>query len=313
MAVISVQQEIVQADLALEHVMNVVAGAAARLTNADAAVVELQEGEEMVYRAGSGRATDHIGLRLHAANSLSGLCVRLNETLRADDTEDDGRVDREACRRVGARSMLVTPLRHRDAALGVLKVYSSRAHAFDEASAEVLRMLVGIIAASMHRAREHEGLTRRALYDTLTGLANRELLEAKVAEKVRAGKPFALVFLDLNGFKKVNDECGHAAGDEVLQIVAQRILSSIRTFDIAARLGGDEFVVLLDGLDKRPIARSALQRILNHVNEPIAYAGETLSVSTSSGLALFPDDAPTADSLLRLADSRMYSEKRGTV
>lgn len=104
LAIIAVQQEIVETDVALHEVMGVVARAAARLTGSDAAVVELQEGAEMVYRAVAGTAANFIGLRLRATHSLSGLCVQLDRTLRCDDRETDDRVDREACRRVGARS-----------------------------------------------------------------------------------------------------------------------------------------------------------------------------------------------------------------
>lgn len=307
--IIRVQQEIVEADFSVEHVMDVVTAAAARLTNAEAAVIELLEGEEMVYRAGSGFAGAFVGLRLDATHSLSGLCVRMNDCLYSADTETDERVDREACRRVGARSMFVTPLRYSGAALGVLKVYSSRADAFDESAADILRLLVGIVSSSMHRAREHEGLTKRAQHDVLTGLANREHLKLAIGARIVDGRPFALFFLDLNDFKRINDERGHAIGDEVLQIVAHRVASCLRDCDVAARFGGDEFVVLLDGVDSASSAGRVLQRVLERIRDPILKEGDVLTVSASAGVAIFPGDATTADSLLHLADSRMYAYK----
>jgi diguanylate cyclase (GGDEF)-like protein len=310
LAVIAVQQEIAEADPALDQVMNVVAAAAARLTVADAAVVELHDGDEMVYRAGFGAAAGHVGLRLAAATSLSGLCVRLDQTLRCDDSEADERVDREACRRVGARSMLVTPLHYRGTALGALKVYSSRVRAFDDAAADVLRLLVGIISASMHRAREHEGITRRALHDVLTGLANREHLASAIDAKIARRTPFALVFLDVNDFKEINDRRGHAIGDAVLQAVAHRVAASVRDGDVAARFGGDEFVVLLEGVGSRAEAAGTSQRLVERIGEPIDGADGPIHVSVSAGVALFPDDAASAEALLRLADARMYSEKQ---
>ena len=313
LAIIAVQQEIVEADLALDRVLEVVTRTAARLTRADAAVVELLDGADMVYRAGSGAAADHVGLRLSAANSLSGLCVKLDQTLRCDDCETDERVDRDACRRVGARSMLVTPLRFRDAALGVLKVYSSHPAAFDDAAAEILRLLVGIVAASMQRARDHEGLTQRAHHDVLTGLANRQQLEAAMHARIRDQRAFALIFLDLNDFKRINDERGHASGDEVLQIVAGRVVSSLRGGDIAARFGGDEFVVLLEGVDSAAAAAGTLQRLLQQITIPIQHGEELLTVSASAGVAVFPSDAATGDALLRLADTRMYDGKKRKV
>ena len=289
--------------------MNVVVHAAARLTSSDAAVIELHEGDEMVYRAGAGVASSFVGLRLQMSNSLSGMCVHLNETLYCMDSEVDERVDREACRRVGARSMLVTPLRYRGIPLGVLKVYSSRRSAFEDGSAEVLRLLVGIVSASMQKARDHEGLAQRALRDVLTGLANRAQLDASMRERIAAAHPFALVFLDLNDFKRINDGHGHAAGDEVLRVVADRITSSLGERDVAARFGGDEFVVLIDGIESRSDAESTLQRLIDRVTAPIDTGAQTFTVGVSGGIVMFPGDAATADALLHLADARMYADK----
>ena len=307
LAVIAVQQEIVQADLSLDGVMNVVADAAARLTTSDAAVVELLEGDEMVYRAAAGAATPHVGLRLDAAHSLSGLCVTLDQTLVCNDCEVDERVDRQACRVVGARSMLVTPLRHRSTPLGVLKVYSSRCAAFDAVAADTLQLLVGIIAASMHRALEYETLTKRAELDMLTGLANRDQLIRATGARIAQRRPFALVFVDLNDFKRINDEGGHARGDEILQVIAQRLMASLRSCDVAARFGGDEFVIVLDGIHSTAAATTALQRLLQRIHEPIS---DSICISASAGVAVFPADAETADSLLNIADRRMYAGKR---
>ena len=289
--------------------MNVVVYAAARLTIADAAVIELHEGDDMVYRAGAGKAKEFLGLRLKASKSLSGLCVERDETLRCDDSELDERVDREACRRVGARSMLVTPLRHRSIPLGVLKVYSAQPSTFDETSAEVLRLLVGIVSASMKKARDHEGLTERALRDALTGLANRTQLDVAMRERMDAMKPFALLFLDLNGFKQINDDQGHVAGDVVLRAVAERITSCLRVRDVAVRFGGDEFVVLIDGIESQTAAGNTLQRLVACITAPMETELGTFQVGASGGTVMFPRDGTTADALIRLADARMYEDK----
>ena len=311
LAIIAVQQEIAETDAALQRVMDVVVAAAARLTCADAAAVELHEGDDMVYRAAAGTAMNFVGLRLRAASSLSGLCVHLDQPLRCDDSETDDRVDRVACRKVGARSMLVTPLRFRGAALGVLKVYSGRARAFDDVTAEILRMLVGIIAASMHRAKEYEGMARRVMHDRLTGLPNREQLESVLSDKIEVGNSFAVAFLDLNGFKRINDEKGHACGDRILQVIARRLAASVRDNDTAGRLGGDEFVVVLEGVASRDAASGTLQRLLARVAEPISDGDGTFSVSATAGVAVFPVDAQTSHSLLDVADAGMYAEKPG--
>jgi len=301
LAIIAVQQEIVEADLAFDRVLDAVVQSAGRLTSADAAAVELHEDDEMVYRAGWGKAEEHVGLRLKAATSLSGLCVARDETMRCDDCETDPRVDREACRRVGARSMVVTPLRYRGTALGVLKVYSSRRAAFDESHEGILRLLVGIVAASMHRAREHEGLTLRALHDPLTGLANRSRLEGVLEDYINRHHPFGIVFIDLNGFKRINDEQGHAAGDRMLRLVANTIASSIRDHDVAARLGGDEFVVVLEGIRSREAATDAVQRLQASLQRN--------DISASAGVAMYPEDGTSVAALLAHADQAMYAVK----
>lgn len=289
--------------------MDVVAEAATRLTHSDAAVVEIRDGNALVYRAGTGRATNFMGLRLDLESSLSGLCMMRNEALRCDDTENDERVDRLACRAVGARSMLVTPLRYREQPLGVLKVYASDARAFDDTAVETLRLLAGLIAATMHRAVEYEGMLHRALHDGLTGLPNRERLESVLATNIEKGEPFAVVLLDLNGFKEINDAHGHARGDRVLQTIAQRLTVGVRSGDLATRLGGDEFVILLQGFGSRASAAEAVKRLADRVSLPILDDDDALSVSAAAGIALFPSDARTPASLLASADADMYAAK----
>jgi diguanylate cyclase (GGDEF)-like protein len=211
-------------------------------------------------------------------------------------------VDREACRRVGARSMIVTPLRYRGTPLGVLKVFAPRPHAFDEAAEGILRLLAGIIAASMHRAREHEGLTMRALHDPLTGLANRSRIEGCIEDAIVAGRPFGVVFMDLNGFKRINDDHGHAAGDAILRAVGSTLASCVRDHDVPARFGGDEFVVLLDGVRTREGAVEAVQRLQLRLREQ--------EISASAGIAMYPEDGETIAELLARADAAMYADKQ---
>lgn len=171
--VVEVQYEIISTRRSLAEVMQVVVARAAQMTRADAGVVEIPDGGEMVYRAATGSAGHHVGLRLDAAGSLSGMCARTGVTLRCDDAADDPRVDGEKCRLVGAVSMLCVPLRHGESVVGVLKVYAGQPRAFDDADAGVLELLSGVIAAQLTHVAEFERLdieTRRSKDQALAGL-----------------------------------------------------------------------------------------------------------------------------------------------
>lgn len=150
-----------------------------------------------------------------------------------------------------------------------------------------------------------------AHHDALTGLCNRVLFDSFGAQHLslskRNGRPFALLAIDLDGFKAVNDTQGHAAGDLVLKTASQRITQNLRAADVTARLGGDEFAVLLSETDMRGarIVGDNLLRVLS-----AAYAGIDVNVSASIGIAIFPQSGDTVDSLLRAADEALYEAKR---
>ena len=167
LAIVATQYEIATAGHNFIDVMKLIAERTQKLTGAKGAAVELIECDELVYRVGTGIASRHVGLRLAIASSLSGQCMRLNETIRCDDTESDPRVNREACRKIGLRSMVVVPLYHNGAAVGVLKVLSTRPRAFSERDARALRLVAGLIGAAMSNAAEFE--SRQALLAERTG------------------------------------------------------------------------------------------------------------------------------------------------
>ena len=159
-------------------------------------------------------------------------------------------------------------------------------------------------------------LQRLARVDTLTGLANRrqfdELLEQALARHRRAKRPLALIFLDIDHFKTINDSHGHGAGDAVLKEFASRLLQSLRTTDVAARLSGDEFVVILDGLATRDEAVAVANKLLQAIRVPMAVAHRTLDVTASMGLAYLDGSADVdAEALLVRADRALYRAKDG--
>lgn len=162
-----------------------------------------------------------------------------------------------------------------------------------------------------------EELVRRAFHDPLTGLANRELFMDRLdhaltrsSRHVRHGSPVAVLFLDLDDFKIVNDSVGHLSGDELLVNVGRRISSCLRPGDTAARMGGDEFAVLLDeGIDATSAARIA-ERMLEALSASVVQSGEILCVSASIGVATSESGIEESEGLLRAADAAMYASKR---
>jgi len=156
-------------------------------------------------------------------------------------------------------------------------------------------------------------LDYRAHYDALTNLPNRLLFEDRLSQATYAAKQnnklFALFFLDLDGFKQINDSLGHKVGDEVLQTVAYRLNTSIRAEDTLARLGGDEFIILMEGLTEEKEASLLAQKVLDVLKAPIEINKHKLYVTASIGISFYPQDGTDVDHLLRYADAAMYKAK----
>ena len=283
-AIIETQTEIARTRLDLDAIMDLVVRRAQDLTEATAGVMELVEGEQMVYSVASGAAAPYSGTRLDIATSFSGLCVAEDRPLYSEDTASDPRVDREAAQRVGAASMICVPLRHDGAVVGVLKVYAAEPRAFTDDDLDTLGLLAGIAAAHMAHAAQFEATERDSLHDPLTGLRNRRayderlLIEAARARRYR--HPLSLCLLDLDGFKGVNDRLGHPAGDAVLEGIG-RVLGDTRLSDECFRIGGDEFAILMPETTRRR-AEIAVQRVLNGIADARLGDGE---VSASVGIA----------------------------
>lgn len=163
------------------------------------------------------------------------------------------------------------------------------------------------------RKRDEERIRYQANYDALTGLPNRSLfldrLEHGVAAARRSGATVGLMFIDLDGFKAVNDTLGHEAGDELLKGAASRLRKCVRESDTVARLGGDEFTIIMDGVEGRAGAAVVAQRIITTLEVPFDLGGREGRVSASIGIALFPANAADSEELLRNADTAMYAAK----
>lgn len=177
----------------------------------------------------------------------------------------------------------------------------------------VVTHFIGIISDVSANKRYEEELAYQANHDGLTGLPNRNLLGDRLAQALafarRSEREVAVMFVDLDHFKVVNDGIGHHVGDALLQIVARRMADKLRDGDTVARLGGDEFVVVCPDLDGEDEALAVIQRIYAALDEPVLLEGENLRVNASMGVAFFPRDGDDVATLLRNADLAMYRAK----
>ena len=173
--------------------------------------------------------------------------------------------------------------------------------------------VIGRVLDLSDRKRTEQQMEYQAYHDALTGLANRRLfqehLTLALALAARKRRPVAVLFLDLDHFKVVNDSLGHTLGDALLREIATRLRSSVREGDVVARVGGDEFTIVLQELEKKEDAAAMAQRVLRIVAEPIDVDGQRLYVTTSIGIAVHPDDGEDAETLLKNADNAMYRAK----
>jgi len=183
----------------------------------------------------------------------------------------------------------------------------------DENDGRLIEYYLVILTDISEQKAAQESLIKIANYDVLTGLINRSLLIEKLKQSIayarRHTTSLSVIFIDLDRFKPINDTFGHQAGDKVIVEIAQRIKHKLRDNDIVARLGGDEFVVVLEETHEIQSVNQVVQQILILLEQPISIGSHSVSVSGSAGIAMYPDDATDAESLLRNADVAMYSAK----
>ncbi len=442
------------------------------ITPATGAAIEMLDGDEMVYTAASGSIAQFVGLRLSQNGSLSGLCVKTNEVMISHDTRVDTRVDRSAAAKVGAATMIVTPLVRAGKPVGVLKIVADQPHVFDDNAVQTLQLMAGALGAALgnqlqfqknqallrernitlstlkrelqrreeyeHKLlnqqatlhaitdampalvafvdaqgylrycnskyekisglpsarilgarltdfiddihyREHQphlerafaGATAvyetspvtslgqrhhechlipqldendkpdgvyliawditerktqeiewqsRASIDQLTGVLNRacfnEALTQALQRRARSDSTLALLYLDIDRFKQINDTHGHAAGDTLLQAFAHYLKQSVRLSDIVGRLGGDEFCIVLEDIQSQENAVAVAEKILRIARTPVMFDNDSLTISTSIGIALATQPPAPGHSelsnapLIAAADAALYKAKQ---
>jgi diguanylate cyclase (GGDEF)-like protein len=217
----------------------------------------------------------------------------------------------------GFAATVLVPLVAAESFLGLLTASVLDRPTRLEPSADLRDRLSGVAAqatTALQNGRLLDEVTHRAMHDPLTGLANRlqftGALRAAIERAQQRVEPVTLLYMDLDGFKPVNDEFGHDVGDQLLVTVAKRLAACTRSGDTVARLGGDEFAILVDSEASPADAERVSERVAAALTDPFLIDGHELHLGVSIGRALFPIDADDADGLLRAADAAMFGVKR---
>ena len=300
LAIIEAQVHLVGLGNDLSAVMDAASAKAVELTDADGAVVELLEEDSIVYRSASGLAEAQLGLRMPVANSLSGRVLTSRTAALCTDSEIDDRVNREACRKVGLRAMVIVPLIADDEAVAVMKLVWKEPREFNQNEAEIAQLLANMTAMLMQRATR-EGpnvLKQRMTLDEATGTANRsffyEQLQAKLTSAQNGHAHLGVAVVRIDGIEKLPD---------ALADISRRIERECRPGDLVARIGHDEFGVILNMASRRSIVTSQLHRIsLSVTGEPLpGLSDAALRQACHTGSSLYPEDARTAIELVQAA------------
>jgi diguanylate cyclase (GGDEF)-like protein len=268
--------------------------------------------DELRVGAHSGYAVDITGLTIAVNEGITGWVFARGEPRIVPDVRVEPRY-------VGVddtvRAELAFPLISRGRVVGVLNAESQDVDAFSEADVALMSAVGSQLASSLEVAQLHDSLKREASHDPLTRLNNRRLflerIQQAVARTAASGESFSIVFLDVDGLKRINDTFGHLAGDALLREVSNALTDAVRGEDLVARYGGDEFVVLLPSTGAAAAAVVA-QRISDGIARHRFMAGRDLLQipGVSLGIATFPQDGSTAEDLLAVADATLYRQKR---
>ncbi len=274
------------------------------------------EGERVAVEAGTGWLEDEAGLVSTASvnDSSKALveCLIEGPTI-TDDLTEEGRFEAPALERNGVISAINVLIGQGPLKYGILGAYSSERRSFSVDDANFLQAVGHVLGTAIERRRSEDRARHEALHDPLTGMPNRSLLRDRLEQALvrceRRGTQIALLFLDIDNFKLVNDSLGHSAGDELLQAVAPRLEGAIRPSDTVARFGGDEFVVLAEDVEDERGARLLTERIAAAFTSPFLLRGEAHVVSASTGVVMCPGGDVEPEDLLRDADAAMYRAK----
>jgi len=314
---------VIYSTLDIEIIMKKVVVEAAQAIGADGSSIGLFQGDSIVITYMYNMPRDFSGQHLSPDEAKDiHYAASVRDAVVFNSATPDDRINVYFWDHFGIRSMLAAPLIIRDKVIGVICFYCfSSAFSFTEIYVDFVRKLSKAISVALEnvglyedRRRMEEKISHLAHHDELTGLPNRRLfaslLTLELAQSRRYKQKMAIFFLDLDQFKDINDTLGHAAGDELLKDVADRLKSTIRESDTVARIGGDEFNIMLPNIGHVEDIADIARKIVECFQKPFMIAGHELHMTTSIGISIYPDDGAGIDALLRNADIAMYHAKK---
>ncbi len=274
------------------------------------------DGKNLVFKAAVGWPAEWIGRRTVPVRpgTRAELVLSRHEPLIVEDyNQEAGYSTSDFLMEFGVRSGIVVPLFGTTGTFGMLSAHALQPRRFTEDEVNFLRNVANILAVAIERKKAEEQLAYLAQFDSLTSLPNRHLFHDRLAQTMaqakRNGRPMAVLFIDLDRFKLVNDTLGHGAGDELLKEAAGRLAQCVRSGDTVGRFGGDEFGAVLADLGKPGDASIVAQKIIDAMGRPFNLDGHETYVSASIGITLFPADSDEPAALVVNADVAMYRAK----
>lgn len=318
--------------LDLDQVLTNVLEEVRRLMDVTASSIWLiaPENDELVCRQVTHPKREIVrGWRLELGEGIVGWVVRHGKSLIVPDVRKDERhfkgVDKKT--KLALRSILSVPLKVQQNMIGAIQVVDTAVDRFDQQFLTLIEPLAASAAIAIENARLYEQaqqeiaerkqaeqrLEHLATHDPLTDLPNRNLYYDRLNHAIslarRDKRMVAVFFIDLDGFKSVNDAFGHKKGDQLLQEVTERLKSCMRESDTVARLSGDEFTACLENISKVADATAIAEKILTTISQPFVVNGQDFVITASIGISLYPQHGDDADSLLKNADAAMYAVK----
>ncbi len=304
----------------LNHLLQVIVQESNALVQAERTVLFLLDQEQHEIYAKAWSSPDDREVRLPVGRGIAGMVAFNGELINLRDAQNDPRFS-DGMVGYTAHSLLTVALKTSSGAItGVLQCLNKNSGGFEEADEEILTAFCELAGLAIERttfALEQKRLSAQLIFqanhDALTGLPNRLMLEESLAKALndanRKKHQVAVLFIDLDRFKMINDSLGHTVGDALLQQVAHRLQGGVRFTDIVARQGGDEFVIVLSVVKNLQSVTRITENLLKALCEPFIVSGQELYISASIGISLYPTHGASVTEILRHADNAMYKVK----